>query len=143
MSFILSEIYFTNLHLNDGPEVLFQYLVQELLFFGFGWYRDRLLLCNIVLCSDIFFGIIYLHFFSCCQNLRLCIRPIAREVRVGAMTNKLISLIKKCNTLSHQRVASVEPSWLVTTHFQKNVHPSCFVEYYGVHHEIKVWILQS
>jgi hypothetical protein len=32
MSFILSEIYFTNLHLNDEPEEPFLYVVQELLF---------------------------------------------------------------------------------------------------------------
>jgi len=32
MSFILSEIYFTNLHLKDEPEEIFLYLVQELPF---------------------------------------------------------------------------------------------------------------
>ena len=62
-------------------------------------------------------------------------RPVARWVQVGALhalqiwmqplgickisnTNTLISPLKTCDTLQHPRVASIEPPWLETTHFQ-------------------------
>ena len=41
------------------------------------------------------------------------------EICKISKTKKLISLIKKRNPLLHPHVASVEPSWLITIHFQK------------------------
>jgi hypothetical protein len=58
--------------------------------------------------------------------------PVVRGVRVGAMnllgickiskTNMQISLLNKFDTLPHPGVASVEPSWLETTHFKKKIY---------------------
>ena len=47
---------------------------------------------------------------------------------------------KPCDTLSQPRVASVEPPWLETTHFQKcvYVYARCFVRCYRV-----LWVINA
>jgi hypothetical protein len=52
--------------------------------------------------------------------------------------------IKKCDTLLHPCVASVEPPWLETIHFKKiNIYAQCFLKYYKAHYAITVLILWS
>jgi hypothetical protein len=51
---------------------------------------------------------------------------------------------KKCNTLPHLGIASVEPPWLETTHFQKCMYMSdVFWQSYRAHYIMKVLILWS
>ena len=59
-------------------------------------------------------------------------------------TNMLLSPLKKCDTLLHPCVASVEPLQLETIHFKKMYKCSqCFLKCYKVHYATKVLILWS
>ena len=113
MSFILPEIYFTNLHLSDGSEELFHYLVQELLFLWFWYYFDRLPLYNSVLWSDFFFWYHLPLFIFLLPNLETLHQAYSQGGASGCNQptrnlQKLISLLNQCNILPWPHVASAE-----------------------------------